>query len=273
MSGLGKLIKYEMKAVGRIMLPVYGAFIVISILFGISLRIGTGGRSEIVRAAATTTVFQTVMGVVYVLAAVAVVVFTLVILIQRFYRNLLGNEGYLCFSMPVSVNAHITNKVFSAGLWVFFGAVCGALSAGIISMAFVSPKEIIDNLAQVVGGVVDVVGVFKAVLLVIEVVILAVMMAGEAGLKIYAAISLGQLWSGHRVAGAVFSYLGFSACESLISGLVFKVVPSDVFYISQGSDFMRAEGTLGMFALLTAVLLLVYWIVTDRLLERHLNLQ
>ena len=30
---LGTLMKYELKSVGRVMLPVYGAFIAVSILF------------------------------------------------------------------------------------------------------------------------------------------------------------------------------------------------------------------------------------------------
>lgn len=43
---LGTLMKYELKSVGRVMLPVYGAFIAVSILFGITLYAGVGNGSE-----------------------------------------------------------------------------------------------------------------------------------------------------------------------------------------------------------------------------------
>ena len=70
---LGTLMKYELKSVGRVMLPIYGAFIVISILFGISLSAGEGsGNIDSFMA----DVIISVTGIVYALMAVAVFVVT-----------------------------------------------------------------------------------------------------------------------------------------------------------------------------------------------------
>ena len=35
---LGKLLKYEMQAMGRILMPLYGVLLVLSVAFGLSLR-------------------------------------------------------------------------------------------------------------------------------------------------------------------------------------------------------------------------------------------
>lgn len=37
---LGKLLKYEIRAVGRIMLPLYAALLILSVVFGAVMEIG-----------------------------------------------------------------------------------------------------------------------------------------------------------------------------------------------------------------------------------------
>lgn len=46
----------------------------------------------------------------------AAFVLTLIIQIQRFSKNLLGDEGYLMFTLPASVSQHITAKLVVAVL-------------------------------------------------------------------------------------------------------------------------------------------------------------
>ena len=143
---LGTLMKYELKSVGRVMLPVYGAFIAVSILFGITLYAGVGNGSE---SSAITNIAMSVTGIVYVLLAVAILVFTIILIIQRFYKNLLGNEGYLCFTLPVNTNTHIANKLLSAVIWVVCGAVIAGISAFILITVFVTPGELFTDIGRV----------------------------------------------------------------------------------------------------------------------------
>lgn len=143
---LGTLMKYELKSVGRVMLPVYGAFIAVSILFGITLYAGVGNGSE---SSAITNIAMSVTGIVYVLLAVAIFVFTIILIIQRFYKNLLGNEGYLCFTLPVNTNTHIANKLLSAVIWVVCGAVIAGISAFILITVFVTPGELFTDIGRV----------------------------------------------------------------------------------------------------------------------------
>lgn len=45
---------------------------------------------------------------------VAMGIFVLVFIIDRFYKGLLGNEGYLMFTLPVTSTAHIASKALTS---------------------------------------------------------------------------------------------------------------------------------------------------------------
>lgn len=88
---LGKLLKYELKATSRTFLPIYGALILVALgnrLFRMgNINLGFGLTTAIL------------VGLF-----VALGVLTLMVTIQRFNRNLLGDEGYLMFTLPVGPN-------------------------------------------------------------------------------------------------------------------------------------------------------------------------
>lgn len=119
---LGTLLKYEFKAVGRILLPLFAAWLIASVLLGLSLG-GDGSQSNLL---------ITLTAVVYIFVAVAAVVITTILLIQRFYKNLLGSEGYLMFSLPVSTGQHILNKTISGAVWGTAGLIIAILSGLLI---------------------------------------------------------------------------------------------------------------------------------------------
>ena len=88
---LGKLIKQEFRATARIMLPVSGAVLVLALLANLSIRGLSGNMSNVpaLRMLLAFIVFA------YGAAIVAAAVMAMVIMINRFYRNLLKDEGYL----------------------------------------------------------------------------------------------------------------------------------------------------------------------------------
>ena len=120
---LGKLMKYELKATGRVLLPLYGAILLVSVLGAFSLE----RMSEFEMGAL-------LFVLVYTGLCVALVVLTLVLIIQRFNRNLLKDEGYLMFTLPVSVHSLLFSKLFSALLWCVLGGCVGLLSIALMTM-------------------------------------------------------------------------------------------------------------------------------------------
>nr|MBP9921366.1 ABC transporter permease [Proteiniclasticum sp.] len=50
---------------------------------------------------------------------VGIMVMTFILIVTRFDRNLLGDEGYLMFTLPAKTSTLITAKLLTAILWLF----------------------------------------------------------------------------------------------------------------------------------------------------------
>lgn len=95
---LRKLLKYEFKATARTMVPLYIVLIAFSlfhlVINPLDVLESTGNTS-------IRTIIAMLDIMLYVVLIVGLSIMTLVIMIQRFYKNLLGDEGYLMFTLPV----------------------------------------------------------------------------------------------------------------------------------------------------------------------------
>ena len=85
-----KLLKYEWKACARACLPLYGAIILVALINHLLYSEAVPELLFGIPAA--------IMSMLYVVIFAAVFVATAVILVQRFYKSLLGGEGYLMFT-------------------------------------------------------------------------------------------------------------------------------------------------------------------------------
>ena len=89
---LSKLLKYEFKATGRIYGGLYLAILAAAALLGAFFRFP----------ALISDFPFAVVTIVYLMLCVAIAVITALTIIQRFTRNLLGREGYLMHTLPVT---------------------------------------------------------------------------------------------------------------------------------------------------------------------------
>lgn len=268
---LGTLVKYEFKAVGRIMLPLYGAWALLSILFGFGLNIMEDTGKNLLGGLA---------GTLYVAVTVAVGLMTIILIVQRFYKNLLGNEGYLMFALPVSTGKHITNKFISSAVWIGLGCIMGCISAILITVITVGPTNVFQGIGMIISRMVEEVGVGITVVTVVEAIIMALAIAGEATMKIYAAIAVGHQWGNHRVLGALGAYIGFGIIELLIGeflGYLGHVTKIEDKFLNMVYGIQEPFGQVNVWyftlLLLVVILIAVYWFITWKLLNKRLNLQ
>ena len=103
---LGKLMKYELKACGRIFVPLYVAILVVAAIIGVF---------------SNTESFQVASILIFILMAlfIGLMVVTIVLIIQRFKKSLLEDEGYLMFTLPVSIKNLILSKYLTSYLYNF----------------------------------------------------------------------------------------------------------------------------------------------------------
>ena len=106
---LTKLLKHEFRATARIMGPLYLVLLAVALGFNFSARLMDSGNFVLNMLAA-------LVVMAYVVAITAVFIVAFILMLQRFYKNLLGDEGYLMFTLPASVSQHITAKLVVAVL-------------------------------------------------------------------------------------------------------------------------------------------------------------
>lgn len=268
---LGTLMKYEIKAVARLLLPLYGAWIIVAFLLGLSLRSdGISSNSNVV---------ITLTGLLYAFFTAAAVVVTAFILIQRFYKNLLGNEGYLMFALPVSTGKHLTNKIVSGAMWAFIGVVAAIVTGIAIIIAIEGVGSFVDDAIFLLKDFLLIVERAPSALLIcLQLLVFAVLGCAQLAAEIYAAIAVGHQWSNHRVLGAILAYIAFQTVEGVLGRIALSI--HDFVWDKGGLDFFnnlsamaQTHITLLILILVVAAVLAIYWFISWKLLDSRLNLE
>ncbi|MCL2411039.1 MAG: hypothetical protein FWC97_05275 [Treponema sp.] len=107
---LGKLMKYEFIAMGRVFLPLFGALLTFAAINRLLTRL-----PNTTPAAISIIVVSVLIG--------AIIVVTLILTIQRFRKNLLAEEGYLMMTLPVKTDHLILSKLFVATIFNFASVI------------------------------------------------------------------------------------------------------------------------------------------------------
>ena len=275
----GKLMKYEIKSSMKLMAVIWAALIAASLLFSLSLHVLTdiaverpgGGISFAIG------IFEFITGLMYFAVFVALIVATLVIVIMRFYKGLLGDEGYLMHTLPVKPWQLITSKGIIAALIVMISVLVAFLS--ILVLAGVSGLETIPEMFGALGAIWE--EEPRMVLVIVEAIILLVLSVLKSVYQIYAALAIGQLANKHRILLSLGAYIGISMIMSILFLLIVAASDSvgtiswlSVFIANNDSDpFAISPMAIGIMFVLTAVQLAAFHVVTERILSLKLNLQ
>ncbi len=275
----GKLMKYEIKSSMKLMAVIWAALIAASLLFSLSLHVLTdiaverpgGGISFAIG------IFEFITGLMYFAVFVALIVATLVIVIMRFYKGLLGDEVYLMHTLPVKPWQLITSKGIIAALIVMISVLVAFLS--ILVLAGVSGLETIPEMFGALGAIWE--EEPRMVLVIVEAIILLVLSVLKSVYQIYAALAIGQLANKHRILLSLGAYIGISMIMSILFLLIVAASDSvgtiswlSVFIANNDSDpFAISQMAIGIMFVLTAVQLAAFHVVTERILSLKLNLQ
>lgn len=215
---LGKLLKYELRATGRQVLPLCGAMVLYAALCRLlgALRI-TRPWPRLDEALASIGTFF------FILLLFACCVASNIVLVVRYYRNLYGDEGYLMNTLPVTPAQNIWAKLISAFLW----EMAVALSVFVSLILLLAGTPLFPTIGRELGWVLSLVSRAFALhpgsisLGVAEVLLLVPVSALSALLMLYAAISLGQFIRRHRVLGAVAFYFVLDFAFGVVTTLLF----------------------------------------------------
>ena len=265
---LSKLIRYEWKAVARVCIPMYGGLILAAMLTHFllgNLERFSSTLYDIITMAMSTLCFGLFM---------AAFVLTLIIQIQRFSKNLLGDEGYLMFTLPASVSQHITAKLVVAVLLDVLSVAAAILAVLALAldgtMWLDLPGDFFDMIVYV-----D----WSDWLLLLEVLILCLAAGAVGMLHIYASIAVGHLARKHRTLAAFGAYFGFAVALNILFTGMLEIFVSSPWMAEIGRWFMELKGDTGGHLLMWLLILGIavlgagFFVLTRYLLKNHLNLE
>lgn len=141
---LGKVFKYEMRAAGRVLLPFYGLSLAIVAVLRFLMFLAP-------RVWEPAAMFVAGFGsAISMLLVVAVILTSVGYLSVRFYRSMASGEGYLTYTLPVTVDAHIGGKLIAGTLYSILGTVVAFVCGYIIARNFTGAKNSTPIMSQ--GG-------------------------------------------------------------------------------------------------------------------------
>lgn len=271
---LGKLLKYEFRATARLFLTFYLALIVFALLnafFSTELLVKLEGSLVHLHLAGAPGLLYLILRLLYFALVVGVMVMTLLVMFQRFYQSLLGDEGYLMFTLPVAPWQHIVSKLLTALVWTVASSLLALLSVLIITTK-VNLRLAWPGLSSAIGALLHNFGL--AGLFLLPAITLAAAIAGI--LMTYAAITLGHLSTRHRMAATIGWFFAFQlAFIGLMIALLALLLPGLIEkYDSATTPALFFQQLALQFFLLPSLALgaLSFWL-TNFILNRRLNLE
>lgn len=252
---LAKLIKYDFRSGVKTFWPFWLAIVLLFVLSAISINANINMEESS---------FIAILPMIALFAVmVSAAVMTLVYICRQYFTGLLGDSGYLMFSLPVESGSLIHSKSFTAiimlvitSLAVFIGGLAMLWIAG-LDAAFTSFRNLFNALrsADIPAKV-----IWASAGLVLMSVILALVSTYAWIMHFYAAMSLGHLFRANR---ALMSILAFFAIGSVLSALArtcFLLADKLNIHIPEIGMVLMPDGTfhyngLGTIAIVLAVLI------------------
>ncbi len=228
---LKKLLKHEYKATSRFFLPTYGCFVLLLLVQRLSLLWASSMSKNQSFAGDLARIVMNLFSTASVLALIALLICPMVYGIVRFYKNLLTDEGYLSFTLPVTAGQHLVSKLLVLLTWQVLTFLVAAGSGVLYFLSIHAPgvREMFSDIGFVLRTILEVKGwgLLAVVLLVLEVF----SQLTENIMRLYNAMSIGQCSSGHKLLGSVAVYIA----QNMLLGLLLQV-PVTVYLLSAGSD-------------------------------------
>lgn len=274
---LGKLLKHETIAVGRLMLLPLGALVLLAGMANLSYE-GLGATdSQFIEITLDFVI------ALFFLGLFAALVMAVVLMVQRFYKNLLGSEGYLMFTLPVSVHGLVWSKLLVACLFLALSfLVCAALFAlTLFHLADLGPASIRIGLAKLLDFFDWIIrdlgaGPLDRALYLVELLLGALLGLMNVCLLFYAAMAIGQCFARNKLLLSVLAYLGLRFIFQLVC--IFSADLAGGLLSGPFLNIMRGGPARLHFVLLTAIAAAlvkgaVLYLLTVLPLQKKLNLE
>lgn len=259
---LSKLLKYEFKSTGRFLVPLYGLLLAVSLGNKVIGSIGTSSFKAP----------RSLLAMAYVMLLMGLAMITFIHGITRFKNNLLGDEGYLMFTLPVSRIDLVMSKTIAATVWSIVGMIVAA-----ISMFILAPSDLFMSFIKGLGTFITQ-NDLNGVIFTVYMLILGVLAVAGVYTPIYLALSLGHMSNKNKMLASFGWYFVINFAWQTLGVLFINIMSHldrffDFFMIS---DFPSTALIHAVFLTLIACALVynaIHMGITTYILTKKLNLE
>ena len=255
---LGKLLKYEIPALGRRLMPLYIGWAATAVLLGLFV-----GPLEM-----KSDFMVVISGMLYTAAATAVLVMAVVLIIQRYSNSLLGDEAYFNQVLPVTASEHIASKCITAMIWVMVSIAAMIVTGILIALFSGNAIELIKAFFTHLPDILKVL-TGQEVLVALEVIILLILSTTKSILAIYTAITIGHQSQKHSTLLSIGAYIGVMIFETTVARILFRLTPGLFFPQENVSDFHRLFLSASVIIIILGT---IYFFFCKYFMEKKLNL-
>ncbi|WP_290772974.1 hypothetical protein [Anaerofustis sp.] len=271
---LGKLMKYELKATKRIMLPAILVLLLISLfnrLFWGLVAPHFDGSNIIIN------LFGTIGVSAYVLGIIGIFILSALLCIVRFYKTDLSNEGYLTHTLPINIGKEIISKITIGTFWIVVTGIAVILSL-FVTLFMVGSVTSFDFSSFMQDMKVFVTSDYMSSFLVVMFYLFIILVMGCANkiLAVYASMAIGFSSNKNKILMSFAAYIGISLLTTFavtVLGFVFASPISNLLLGLHLSDIVMAHVVFIGIILYLLVLNAVYFFITKYFFENKLNLE
>lgn len=269
---LRKLLKHEFRATGRIMGPLYLILLLTAVGGNVSMRIMDHSENRVLN------ILGALLMVAFTVAIIGVCVMSLVVMIQRFYKNLMGDEGYVMFTLPVSVHQHVWAKLIVSSVWFIATGVAVAVAALIL----VSDVRFISDLMEAIRWFFsEITGYYalNGVAIFLEFMVLVFLGCAAMCLQFYAAMAVGHSFANHKGLLSVAFFFAFQFGVQFLGSIMLLLVDESwlhrflMNFTWDVTPMLTIHLMMALGIVLTVVYGAIFYGVTTFTLKKRLNLE
>ena len=229
---LGKLIKYEFKATWMVMT------LACAVLIGSGLFVGLIGKFISLSDSNLSTMQELliIFGIgSYIILLSSMVALSTVYLIVHYYKSLYTPQGYLSFTLPASITEVVSSRIIVGCIWASAAAISAGLSITAAAVLSQDAREVLEFLGDMYSTIIDEIGMADANFIIFEIILYLIISSIQKIMMYDYCVTVGQLWSKHKIIGAVLCYFATSFILGIISvigqyGLMFTSSMFDPTY-------------------------------------------
>ncbi len=273
-----KLLKYDIRGIGKKLLPLYGLSIAFSILsrftflnyYYTDLTQYPPFWAELL--------MGLIFGFTWILIGATFIV-TFFVLIISFFKTVYGDEGYLTHTLPITTTQILISKTLNYYLWMFVALIVSLLSILLMFFHFGFFAEFLADFSkiwpEIIAGIKEQITPQIVIMIILSVLTMLIAPISSA-LMIYLSCGIGAQFR-HKLIAGILAYLGISFALSIFNQIIASGFVLDSIVANSYSAYYPSIDDIFKLIVFTFVTTIIqtagFFLATRYMLDHRLNLE